>query len=183
MYPHARVHYRNVSKRDVRCADRDSWTTSRESSTTSPESSTTSPESSATSPESSATSPESLTTSPESSTTSPDSFTTSPNIHDDGELIVRFTALLFRAPRVACSVGLTLRTELRGGSDAEADAARRLPPLRLMRCGRRAAVTLERLPSRLGRRANGSPPRQLLCGVRPHGPTCYSYYLAVRASE
>src|ERR1051325_6353582 len=55
-------------------------------------------------------------------------------------------------------VRLTLRTEPRGGPCAEADAARRLPPLRLTRCGRRAAVTLGGLPSRLGRRAYGSPP-------------------------
>ena len=33
--------------------------------------------------------------------------------------------------------------------------------------GRRAAVFLVGLLSRLGRRANGSPPRQLLCGVSP----------------
>jgi len=59
----------------------------------------------------------------------------------------------------------TFRTELRGGSCAEADAARRSPPLRLTRCGRRAAVTLGGLLSRLGRRASVSPPRQLLCGV------------------
>jgi hypothetical protein len=65
-------------------------------------------------------------------------------------------------------VGLTLRTEPRGGSGAEADAARRLPPLRLMSCGRRAAVTLGGLLSRLGRRACGSPPRRLLCGVSRH---------------
>ena len=40
-------------------------------------------------------------------------------------------------------VGLTLRLKLCGrGPCAEADAARRLPPLRLMRCGRRAAVIL-----------------------------------------
>jgi len=40
-------------------------------------------------------------------------------------------------------VGLTLRVKLCGqGPRAEADAARRLPPLRLMRCGRRAAVIL-----------------------------------------
>jgi hypothetical protein len=40
-------------------------------------------------------------------------------------------------------VRLTLRVKLCGrGPRAEADAARRLPPLRLMRCGRRAAVIL-----------------------------------------
>ena len=46
--------------------------------------------------------------------------------------------------RGACSlVRLTLRVKLCGrGPSAEADAARRLPPLRLMRCGRRAAVKL-----------------------------------------
>jgi hypothetical protein len=43
----------------------------------------------------------------------------------------------------ALSVRLTLRLHLRGrGLRAEADAARRSPPLRLMRCGRRAAVIL-----------------------------------------
>jgi hypothetical protein len=47
--------------------------------------------------------------------------------------------------RLALSVlvGLTLRLKLCGrGLRPEADAARRLPPLRLMRCGRRAAVIL-----------------------------------------
>ena len=39
-------------------------------------------------------------------------------------------------------VRTTLRTELRGGSGAEADAARRLAACNLARCGRRAAVTL-----------------------------------------
>ena len=40
-------------------------------------------------------------------------------------------------------VRLTLRVKLCGrGLRAEADAARRLPPLRLTRCGRRVAVIL-----------------------------------------
>jgi len=62
-----------------------------------------------------------------------------------------------------------------GARVPEADAARRLPPLRLMRCGRRAAVTLGGLLSRLGRRASVSPPRRLLCGVRPPPYISQSY--------
>ena len=62
-------------------------------------------------------------------------------------------------------VDLTLRAKLHGrGPRAEADAARRLPPLRLMRCGRRAAAQPCELTSRLGRRASAGP-CQLLRGV------------------
>ena len=47
------------------------------------------------------------------------------------------------------SVGLTLRVKLCGrGPRAEADPARRLPPLRLMRCGRRAAARSRELTRR-----------------------------------
>ena len=64
------------------------------------------------------------------------------------------------------SVHLTFGFKPHGrGPRAEADAARRLPPLRLMSCGRRAAVTLGGFRRRLGRRAEAGPCR-LLTRVR-----------------
>src|ERR1051325_6322611 len=97
-----------------------------------------------------------------------------------------------RAGTHSAIVRLTLRTEPRGGSvsrsrrgtppaaiapDALRAGGRRdaprpprpppRPPWPRRRGGRGPAVTLGGLLSRLGRRACGSPPRRLLCGVRP----------------
>jgi len=54
-----------------------------------------------------------------------------------------------------------------------------------MCCGRRAAVMLGGLLSRLGRRACGSPPRRLLCGVRRRRARCLLQsrnYLPIRCA-
>src|SRR6185436_1777599 len=72
------------------------------------------------------------------------------------------SSILTHLVLVPSLVRLMLRTELRGGLE---DRSRRGTPPAACNCGRRAAVTLGGFLSRLGRRANGLPPRQFLCGA------------------
>jgi hypothetical protein len=85
----------------------------------------------------------------------------------------------FRMLFTTCQVRLTLRLKLCGrGLRAEADAARRSPPLTLMRVRTACRRDSSELTSRLGRRANTGP-HQLLAGVRPR----VSCTLAFSASQ